>query len=141
MSQSTAPRRIYDRLRFVPALFLLTWACAGPAAAQATFAATKDMTTIRDGPTATLLADGRVLVTGGRVAATPGSAVLNQSAEIFDPKTGVFTATGSMSFPRFTAAAVRLNDGRVLVAGGRQNNSGVVDNNSAELFDPATGAF
>ena len=54
------------------------------AQAPGTFAATGDMTSRRFFHTATLLTDGRVLIAGGSMRA---------SAELFDPRTGKFTAT------------------------------------------------
>jgi hypothetical protein len=65
-----------------------------------------------------------------------------QSAEIFDPATGSFSPTGSMTVPRGGAVAAPLPDGRVLVAGGDYSDAGnrlILD--SAEIFDPATGSF
>ena len=59
-----------------------------------------------------------------------GSASL-ATAEIYDPATGTWTATGSMATPRYFHTATRLADGRVLVAGGF-NGSNVLA--SAELF-------
>lgn len=82
--------------------------------------------------TATLLADGRVLVAGGE-----GSGFAVATAEIFDPATETFVETGAMSRPRSYHAAVRLHDGRVLFVGGAGSDAGP----DAELFDPATGQF
>ena len=82
--------------------------------------------------TATLLGDGRVLVTGG---AAGGFAVA--TAEIFDPATEQFAETGSMLRPRSGHTAVLLDDGRVLLIGG----SGSEAPPDAELYDPATGQF
>jgi hypothetical protein len=62
------------------------------------------------GGTATLLLDGRVLVAGGGSNGT--------SAELYDPATGTWSPTGSMSVGRAGFTATRLADGRVLVAGG-----------------------
>lgn len=81
--------------------------------------------------TATLLDDGRVLVTGGEVPFAVAT------AEIFDPATETFVETGAMSRPRSYHAAVRLDDGRVLVIGGAGSEAPP----DAELFDPATGRF
>jgi len=107
---------------------------AGLALAQSagTFVPTGSMAAPRTwGHTATLLRDGRVLVTGGY----DGQADL-ASAELYDPFTGTFTATGSMSAPRNSHTATLLNDGRVLIAGGSYDR-GV----GAELYDPSTGTF
>ena len=82
--------------------------------------------------TATLLADGRVLITGG---AAQGVAM--ETAELFDPRRGVFVETGSMSRPRSYHAATRLDDGRVLIVGG----AGSDQSPTAELYDPASGTF
>jgi hypothetical protein len=81
------------------------------------------------GHAATLLADGRVLVVGD----TGPPAEL-----LYDPATGRFDFTGSPSTIRANATAVRLEDSRVLVAGG-DNETGLLA--SAELYDPATGKF
>jgi hypothetical protein len=98
------------------------------------FVPTGVMSTARSALTATVLADGRVLVVGGWDAS---SAVA--SAEIYDPATRTFTPTGSMSTARRDAAAVLLADGRVLVIGGYA--TGWVPLSSAEVFDPKIGAF
>jgi type II secretory pathway component GspD/PulD (secretin) len=101
-----------------------------------TFARTGGMIVGREYHTATLLANGRVLVVGG------GGDYLNRlfiaSAEIFDPSTGTFVATGPLAVARTYASAVRLDDGRVLVTGGY---GAVAPLASAEIYDPATGAF
>ncbi|MFO1526453.1 MAG: kelch repeat-containing protein [Turneriella sp.] len=94
--------------------------------------ATGSMITGRYLHTATLLADGRVLITGGS-ATGPTLA----SAEIFDPNAnggiGSFQSTGSMSTGRYEHTATLMGDGRVLVAGGYNGSSYVA---SAEIFDP-----
>ena len=63
------------------------------------------------------------------------------SAELYDPKTGAFTVTGSMSTPRAAHAATLLPDGRVLVAGGFRKHSGGQTLASTDLYDPKTGTF
>jgi hypothetical protein len=60
------------------------------------------------------------------------------SAELYDPKTGAFSQTGSMTIARADHVAALLPDGRVLIAGGWD---GSIDLASAELYDPATGEF
>ncbi len=92
----------------------------------------------RSGHEAVLMADGRVLVVGG---VGTGWTFL-ASAEIYDPATARFTATGSMRELRESHVAVRLPDGRVLVAGGhRGRGAAIVISRTAEVFDPATGRF
>jgi len=102
-----------------------------------TFGATGDMTSPREGHTATLLADGRVLITGGLDGATHLT-----SAEIYDPKAGTFSKTGSMAASRVYHTATLLNDGRVLVAGGSTpSGTSWTTLASAEIYDPKTGTF
>jgi hypothetical protein len=107
---------------------------AGQATAAAYFA-TGPMGAARQDHTATLLNDGTVLVAGG----ISTSAVVLDTAEIYDPSTGNFTPTaGPMTEARQNHTATRLNDGRVLITGGR---SGSTFRNSAEIYDPATKTF
>src|SRR6476619_5864072 len=68
----------------------------------------------RTGHAATALADGRVLITGGRDSAGTIVAI----AEVFDPENQTSTAIGILNTPRIDHTATRLADGRVLVAGG-----------------------
>jgi Kelch motif protein/galactose oxidase-like protein len=85
---------------------------------------------------ATLLTDGRVLVSGGATW-LPGkqNATALASAELFDPNTNQFTSRVNMLHRREHHAALRLQDGRVLVVGGDWTVR------EAEIFDPATGQF
>ena len=85
--------------------------------------------------TATLLNDGTVLVATGFNASIAGGEVA--AAERYNPQTGKWTSAGSMAAARRYAAVVRLQDGRVLVAGG--DNNGTLS--SAELYDPATNSW
>lgn len=101
------------------------------------FAATGSAAFARMRPTTVGLADGRVLVTGGRGG--KGGSIIFIEAELYDPATGTFSDTGSLSVRRYVASAVLLDNGRVLVAGGSNRDDGTLA--SAELYDPATGVF
>jgi hypothetical protein len=88
----------------------------------------------RSGQSATLLPDGKVLIAGGMRR----NQDFYKSAELYDPATGKFQATGDMAERRVGHLAVLLRSGKVLVAGGWSGHTGT---DSAELYDPATGAF
>ena len=117
------------------------------------FSPTGSMHAPREFHTATLLNDGRVLIAGGLSGAPPttssailasfetaeSSASVLATAEVFDPATGTFTTTGSMSTFRDHHTATLLTDGRVLVAGG--GGEAYASSTSADIYDPATGRF
>jgi N-acetylneuraminic acid mutarotase len=84
----------------------------------------------RAGHTATVLRDGRVLVTGG----FDGTNVL-ASAEIYDAAANTWTTAGSMNTARWGHTASLLGDGTVLVVGGVDNTGHSLA--SAEIYDPA----
>src|SRR5437868_7051110 len=92
------------------------------------FVITGSLATARNGHTATLLPNGKVLVAGGQ----NGNSILT-SAELYDPASGTWSATGSLATARAFHTATLLPNGKVLVAGG--------GNNSAELYDPASGTW
>src|SRR5437016_5738666 len=82
------------------------------------------------GHAAIALADGRVLITGGR----DGAGTILAIAEIFDPATETSTAVGALVTARVSHTATLLPSGRVLIAGG----TGAIGSlSSAEIFDPA----
>jgi len=72
------------------------------------------------------LPSGEVLIAGGR------GSTYSASAEIYDPLTGTFTATGSMATARYHSTATLVANDKVLVAGGDDGGSLV---QSAELFN------
>jgi hypothetical protein len=81
---------------------------------------------------ATLLRDGRVLITGG--CGGPGCDTIHASTELYDPASRSFRPAASMSTARASHAAVALPDGRILVAGGWTGSAATA---SAEIYDPA----
>jgi N-acetylneuraminic acid mutarotase len=102
---------------------------------SATWSQTGALTTGRYNHTATLLANGTVLVAGGTTAgALTGQTVL-ATAELYNPSTGTWTSAGTMNAARSSHTATLLPSGMVLVAGG--DSSGV----SAELYDPVANTW
>ena len=103
--------------------------------ATGTWTRTGNLAFGRTSAVSVVLADGRVLVTGGGRCG-----VIRNQAEIFDPATGTWTTTGSMSTVRRSPAAVRLGDGRVLVAGGT-GAFPFASLATAEIYDPSSGTW
>ena len=102
------------------------------------FSPTGSMTTARATHTATLLPNGKVLITGGEGVSSQPLA----SAELYDPSTGMFTPTGSMTTARtWGHTATLLANGTVLIAGGTDSLITYAPLTSAELYDPSTGMF
>jgi hypothetical protein len=90
-----------------------------------------DLPEARAEHTATLLNDGRVLITGGNfVDFCNFSSNPLDTAVVFDPATSSYSLGVMMSEPRAQHSATLLADGKVLVVG-----------STAELFDPATSSF
>ncbi|MFP2934254.1 Kelch repeat-containing protein [Pyxidicoccus sp. 3LG] len=104
-------------------------------AATGTWAATASITQLRGSHTATLLPNGRVLLVGG-VDATSGGFRL-ESAQVYDPATGVTTAA-SLTQARAGHTATALLDGRVLVVGGEGSNGPL---STSEVYDANTGSW
>jgi N-acetylneuraminic acid mutarotase len=92
-----------------------------------------NMTATRDSHTTTRLANGQVLVAGGNGSCNVSPGNPCGSAELFNPATGMWTATGSLITPRASHTAILLANGKVLVAGGFTA--------TAELYDPLTGQW
>src|SRR5712691_8111204 len=119
----------------LPLLFLAVGGLSPIVMAQSpgTFTATGNMITARGAHTATVLFNGKVLITGGYQRGYPALALA--SAELYDPSTETFSPTGAMTAARANHTATLLTDGRVLIAGGYGPLA------SAELYDPSTGTF
>ena len=96
------------------------------------FTETGNLATARCKHTAGVLPDGRVLIAGG--SDNRGWNGNLSSAEIYDAKTGKFTAASALNDSRFKLPdeAVPLASGKLLVAGGSK---------TAEIFDPVVGKF
>ncbi len=100
------------------------------------------MTDNREFHTATLLKNGDVLVTGGidnAELSNLGNCLA--TAELYNPGTESFAATGSMTAGVCQSSATLLLDGTVLVAGGALSFSSPAVSNAAETYDPATAQF
>jgi hypothetical protein len=127
--------------------------------ATGTFSALPALSPANQGSSATLLGDGRVLIAGGRTRATSPhpmcssacrlSGTALDTAVLFDSRTGTTTPAGPLNVARFGQAAILLDDGRVLIAGGYTgstidlgNGSSTMESlSSAEIYDPGTNAF
>ena len=96
---------------------------------------TGSMSTARAAHTATLLPNGKVLITGGMESET----ICLATAELYDPATDKFIKTGDMTAKRIGHQAVLLRTGKVLLYGGTNREDGTL--RSAELYDSATGTF
>jgi hypothetical protein len=91
--------------------------------------------------TATLLSTGRVLVAGGLLCGGMFCAGSTDMAALYDPATGTWSATGNLNTARELHTATLLPNGKVLIAGGFIDSEDGTTTNSAELYDPATGAW
>jgi hypothetical protein len=104
-----------------------------------TWTKTGSMLVARSHHSATLLPDGKVLVAGGTVYSSSGEIRASEKAELYDPVTGTWTTTGSMLLGRAAPTAALLPDGTVLVVGGSDRATPVLQ--SAELYDPSVGTW
>jgi hypothetical protein len=95
-----------------------------------------NMNAARGAPTGTYLplgTGGKVLVAGGET----GSGA-TATADLFNPATHTWAATGAMTGPRYQHSATILADGRVLVAGGYASSTEL---QTAELYQPDLGTW
>lgn len=93
----------------------------------------------RAGHSATLLADGRVLLVGG----VDSDGTIVSSTVLFDPASGAAQAAAPMLRRRMGHTATRMLDGRVLVVGGLTTltSGGSASTSSTEVFDPVSGTW
>jgi hypothetical protein len=101
-----------------------------------TFVRASDMTMPRSQHTATLLQNGAVLIAGGAIGDLGATGV--PSTEVFDPVTGTFMRAAGMSAARRMHSATLMPNGRVLIAGGYDDDRAL---RSAEVYDPASDTF
>lgn len=102
-----------------------------------TWALTGSLKSARTWPTATLLTNGLVLITGG----APDADTPLSSAELYNPATGTWSNTGPMKSRRLLHSATLLPNGNVLVAGGADVGFPYSLLSSAEIYDPLTGTW
>ena len=99
------------------------------------FVETGGMTSERTSHRALLQAAGRVLVAGGRgKVGTRWGPIRHETAEVYDPDTGEWTAIASMAKKRESFSLHMLDDGRVMVSGGRDQSR---YHKKTEMWDPA----
>ena len=103
---------------------------------------TDNISSVRYWVNGTLLPDGRVMASGGSAKNSTeffddpiNTYGVNNAAEIWDPKTGLWTEGSDAAVPRlYHSTALLLPDGRVLTAGG--GSPGPVSNTDAEIYSP-----
>jgi len=88
---------------------------------------TGNLITIRQEHTATLLQNGKVLVTGGQDSSSNSLS----SAELYDPVSGIWSPTGNLITARYNHTSTLLQNSKVLVSGGTDNSNSL---SSAELY-------
>jgi hypothetical protein len=105
-----------------------------------------NLSVARESHTATLLAGGKVLIAGGRTSGAPY--VVQKSADIYDPSTGMISMAAPMNGARFGHEATLLQtpllqNGKVLVAGGSTATDNTIGSllGTAEIYDPTADSW
>jgi N-acetylneuraminic acid mutarotase len=80
------------------------------------------------------LSTNELMIIGGKTGTTTLA-----STEIFNSETEVLTTGANLNNPRSMSLCITLNDGRILVTGGLDENGDVL--NSCEIYDPTTETF
>ena len=135
-------KRYQTRLLCVLSLLpVLVAAAAAPVRAQSgTWLSAPDMSTGRYSPATVRLPDNRVLVAGGHNS--PGETT---NAQIYDPTTNTWTATGSLKFARDFPVTMCVDedqngtDETALIFGGYNSSYGT--RNTVERFNAAANTF
>jgi hypothetical protein len=134
------PRDLHAAMLLSTGQVLIAGGNAGSNAAElfnpqnGTFTVTGALSETRWSPLATALPSGTVLIAGGHFIQSLGS------IESYDPNAGTFSSRSTfLNVTRTGHATTQLADGRLLLTGGQ--DAGLDVNSSAEIFDPATGAF
>ncbi len=139
-SRRASPRVLSARVITICSLAATLGMLAVVPARAGGFSTTARIDPARQYHTATLLPDGKVLVAGGYGSGGVGWLI---DSQLYDPQKSDFETTGRLATRRDAHTATLLPNGKVLVAGGEEvNESGFsVLLSSAELYDPARGAF
>jgi hypothetical protein len=138
------PRVRLMRFLVLAVALALVFATPAHAGTGGAWRRTRPMHDERAGHTATVLPDGRVLVTGG---STCGAVLIDgtakgcpvSSAELYDPGSSSWSPAAPMLAARLGHTATLLDNGSVLVVGGVTDDA--LTPSDPEVYDPVTGMW
>src|SRR5262249_33833797 len=110
------------RMALGPVLLVLAMLVSPPNAAAGSFSNAVPLITARGNQTATLLSNGKLLVTGGQT----NGGFTTAAAELYDPTSGIWTLGDPMNADRAQHTATMLPSGKVLAAGGFSSANGAL---------------